>query len=95
MIYKSIDKSIIDVLNSVRDIFSKNEFNLLSISKKGEHENYKNKIQIFVIHIEKNGKPFKISLVSNYSSTVVSVIFPKKMFSKEEIEHIKNLINSL
>ncbi len=68
---------------------------MLSVSKKGEYKNQKNKVQIFVMHVEKNGKPFKISLVSYYDSTVVSVIFPKNIFSKKEMEHIKNLIDSL
>ncbi len=96
MIHKVIKKPVDVVIETVKKNFEREGFSVLNIENKGEYKTVSKHIKVLVLTLEKNGKFFKTTLVSNAPDiTILSAVFPKKMFTQEEEEKIKNLIENL
>jgi hypothetical protein len=68
----------------------KKEFKVVSVEEKSGDA--LKDFKIFILTVIFNEKPLRISVFSQKGTTVLSAVFPKKTFSKEEIQDIKNLL---
>ncbi len=85
MIYLSTKTPVEEAVSILRK-----EFDIVSVEEKsgGVLKDFK----IFVLTVVFNEKPLRISVFSQKGTTVLSVVFPKKTFSKEEIQDIKKIL---
>ncbi len=93
MIYKTVEKPLDETLELLKKTFEGNNIHILSIEEK-QSENISN-IKLVVITAEINKKPFRVSLIQEKEKTILSVVFPKKLFTDKEQKSISKSIQNL
>ncbi len=92
MFYVAVDKPIDSLINQIENILKDNNIEILS---KEEKNSGTLSAKAVVLTLKYENKIFKLSIVAWKDKATVSLVFPKREFSEEEKEFLKNLLEKL